>query len=116
MKTISLPIPELAPKECGFFRYGVFGDDFLLSNDAGEWQFVSKKDFHLLLSGSIKADHPQYSVLREKGFIREGLDVEELAQKVRLDTFESSAVRRPLFVSSNLATRLGRGKTSASTR
>ena len=83
MKTLSLEIPDLNLEDVGYFRYGDFDSDFLLTNDAGEWQFVSKEDFQLLISGKIESNHPAYDALQAKGFLREGLNLEDLAQKVR---------------------------------
>ena len=83
MKSLSLPLPQMSPEQLNFFRYGHFGQDVLLSNDAGEWLFVAEKDFSQLLSGDLDEEHPQYQELQKKGFLRAGLDVEELAQRVR---------------------------------
>ena len=54
-----------------------------MTNDAGEWQFVSKNDFQSLIAGDLDSTTPEYEALREKGFLRDGLDLEGLAQKVR---------------------------------
>ncbi|MEC7986779.1 MAG: His-Xaa-Ser system radical SAM maturase HxsB [Myxococcota bacterium] len=83
MKTLSVPIPNLNSKEVGYFRYGVFDKEVLLTNDAGEWQFLSEEDFHHLIAGELSAEHPQYAELQSKGFLRKGLDIEELATRVR---------------------------------
>ena len=83
MNSLSLPIPEIDRKKVGYFRFGEFGTDILLTNDAGEWQFLSNEDFTSLIAGTLDSSHPDYQALQDKGFVREGLDLESLAQKVR---------------------------------
>lgn len=80
---ITLPKPDVVPEKLGFFRYGYIGGKVLLTNDAGEWQFLSKEDFQLFLRGGIQPGHAAYDGLAAKGFLRAELDLLGLAAKVR---------------------------------
>ena len=42
MKEYSFSLPKIEVEKLGFFRYGYFGDDVLLTNDVGEWAFLNK--------------------------------------------------------------------------
>lgn len=74
---------EVAPEKLGFFRWTRVGGKVLLTNDAGEFHFLSEADFATFLRGGVTAEHPQYTGLHAKGFLRDGLDTEALAQRVR---------------------------------
>ena len=83
MKQFSLTLPEVKTESIGYFRYGQFGDDYLLTNDVGEWAFLNKLEFEAFLSGNISADHQRFEELKTKSFLRQDLDLEELAVKIR---------------------------------
>jgi uncharacterized protein len=70
----------LAP-EVGFFRYGVVGGRVLLTNDAGEWHFLSANEFDTFLRGKTAGE--QRVALERKGFFKTNLDVERLAARIR---------------------------------
>lgn len=54
----------------GNFRFKMLGGQVLLTNDSGEWIFVTKKNFDYFLAGKIKKGHKEYEKLQEKGFIK----------------------------------------------
>ncbi len=83
MKKLTLQAPALAEERLGFFRYGHLAHQVLLTNDAGEWQFLSEADFTGLLDGSLGEDHAAWGELHAKGFLRHGIDLDALADKVR---------------------------------
>ena len=64
-----------------YFRFGEVAGRMLLTNDAGQWQFLSKDDFSLFVKGELPAGHPEYEGLVEKGFVRDGMNIEALAQR-----------------------------------
>ena len=80
---IPLKLPQINTEKLGFFRFGHFEDSSLLTNDAGEWTFLSQEAFGSLIRGEITSDHPDYPELQSKGFIREGMDLEGLASRVK---------------------------------
>ena len=50
---------------------------------AGQWHFLSKPHFEDLLAGRVADGHPQHGALQTKGFLRNGLDIDELSRKIR---------------------------------
>lgn len=81
--SIQLPRRTVQPESLGFFRWGRIGNNVVLTNDAGEWSVLSDADFQVFLRGALDEDHPKYSELRERGFVRRDLDLEEMARKIR---------------------------------
>lgn len=57
------------------------GDWFLITNDWGSHTFLKKKDFGSFLEGTLSKDHPQWTDLLDKGFVREGMGFESLARR-----------------------------------
>ncbi len=83
LRTISAPKKSVDTEKLGFFRYGTINGKKILTNDAGEWHFLTNEDFEIFLKGELPKDHEDYDTLVEKGFIRDGWDVENTALKVR---------------------------------
>ena len=83
VRKFSLSLPKINEEKLGFFRFGHLNNEFLLTNDAGEWLFLPEADFHSLLGGQISAAHPRYIELQQRGFLRDNLDTEDLALKLR---------------------------------
>lgn len=81
--TIRLKRPRLAPEKLAFFRYGEVAGRMLLTNDAGQWHWLDPADFAVLLEGGLAPGHPEHSALQAKGFLRDGLDLEALAARLR---------------------------------
>ncbi|MBK6575114.1 MAG: His-Xaa-Ser system radical SAM maturase HxsB [Sandaracinaceae bacterium] len=80
--TLSLPVVQSNPSALAYFRFGEVSGRMLLTNDAGQWHFLTKDDFTLFVGGSLSSGHPQYEALVEKGFVRDGMNIEALAQRV----------------------------------
>jgi His-Xaa-Ser system radical SAM maturase HxsB len=80
----SLPLspPELAADSLGYFRWGQIAGKVLVTNDAGDWAFLSEAEHLDLLAGRIADGHPRFAELRGKGFLRDGLDLDALAGKI----------------------------------
>lgn len=66
----------------GFFRWGTVAGRVLLTTDAGEWAFFSPAEFDDLLAGRVVAGHPRFAEAQQKGFVRDGLDVDALVTRV----------------------------------
>ena len=75
-----LPLVE---DKLAFFRWGEIKGRMILTNDAGQWHFLGKPDFELFLAGKLDSAHPEHAALRAKGFLRDGLDVDDLASRIR---------------------------------
>jgi len=83
-RSLTLPRPRVEPDGLGFFRFGELqGGRVVLTNDAGEWEVLDRGDFDALLGGTLAEDHPQRTALTDKGFVREGSDLEALAMRLR---------------------------------
>ena len=83
-RTIKLPALNATPDSLGYFRFDrLSAGRVVLTNDAGEWQVLANADFRTFISGQIKADNPLFPALQDKGFIRDDLDAEQIAARVR---------------------------------
>lgn len=82
-RTIRLDRLSIAAEKLAFFRYGDVAGKKLLTNDAGEWLFLEHDEFADFVAGRVTAGHPRYELLRERGFLREGFDVDGFAEKMR---------------------------------
>jgi uncharacterized protein len=81
-RTLSLKRLPLAEKRLGFFRWGNVGGKRLVTNDAGAFHFLDEPAFHDLLAGRVEEGHPHFEALRDKGFLREGFDLDRFAEKI----------------------------------
>lgn len=62
----------------GNFRYKKIRKDYLITNDSGNWLFLTARDFKRLLEGRMKKNEAPYFKLKENGFI--DLDKQRLAK------------------------------------
>ncbi len=83
INTITLQQPALDAARLGWFRFGMIGEKVVLTNDAGEWAMLEKPAFDHLLAGTLEEDHPQHGHLRRLGMIRDGVDLDGLADRIR---------------------------------
>ncbi len=67
----------------GYFRFAPLGDRMLLSNEAGDFLFLSQDDFRAFVEGTVFPEHARYAELREKGFLKGDLATEHLIEKLR---------------------------------
>jgi His-Xaa-Ser system radical SAM maturase HxsB len=58
-----------------FFRFKEWGKEYLLTNEIGNYIFLSKDDFKRLVEGRISETEKLYENLAEKGFLRNDLDL-----------------------------------------
>ena len=68
--------------DLGFLRYTDIAGRKLLVNDVGEWMFLDNGDFQSLVAGTLPHDSPLRSGLVERGFLRDGLDLNALAERL----------------------------------
>ncbi len=57
----------------GSFRYKKLGNKYLLTNEWGDWVFLSAVNFQRFLYGEIGKDSALYKELEEKNFVKNGL-------------------------------------------
>ena len=77
-RSLTLSPPDLAADSLGFFRWGRIAGKVLVTNDAGDWAFLTEAEFGDLLAGRIADGHPRFEELQRKGFLRDGLDLDAL--------------------------------------
>ena len=83
-RTLKLRKPKVEADDLGFFRFArLDGGKVVITNDAGEFHLLTSEDFDLFLEGGITDEHEAFLPLRSKGFLRKGMDVLDLAGKVR---------------------------------
>lgn len=77
-----LELKEIDKQKVGFFRFKQLNGQYLITNDIGDYSFLTPQEFDLFLSGRIEqACVDKYSELQSKGFIRNRLDFDGLAQR-----------------------------------
>jgi len=62
--------PKLAP-----FRFKKFGRDYLLTNEVGDYVFLTQENFNKYLQGKLDKKSSQYKELSQKNFIGDKLDI-----------------------------------------
>ena len=105
-RSLTVPALELAADDLGFFRFGRVAGRVLVTNDAGDWAFLSEAEFADLLAGRVGDGHPRFAELQRKGMLRDGLDVDALAARVAQ---RNRHVRRGAYVHVVTLTRRGPG-------
>jgi His-Xaa-Ser system radical SAM maturase HxsB len=81
-RSIAVAPPELAAEALGFFRWGRIGGRILITTDAGDWELLGPAEFDDLLAGRLAAGHERFDALQRKGFLRDGLDLDQLATRI----------------------------------
>lgn len=66
-----------------YFRYGVVNGKVLMTNLVGEHLFLEPDDFRRFLAGQVQPGEPLYDALRRRYFLKQDLNVDELAEKLR---------------------------------
>ena len=82
-KSLRLPKRAVQAEHLGYFRFGRVGEHVVLTNDAGEWSQLTPTEFDSFLQGGVEDGHPRFEELRDRGFLRADLDLEEMARKIR---------------------------------
>ena len=79
-----MPIKNIDPRKVGFFRFKQLGQDYLLTNDVGKYAYLKFSSFDRLLEGKLDKKRTEYNLLKEKGFIRDDIDINGMIEKYRL--------------------------------
>ena len=64
------------------FRLREVGGEVLLTNPWGDWVFVTHDELAVLTSGKLEEASPLHAKLVERNFLREGLDLDALADRM----------------------------------
>lgn len=78
-----LNLEDINLDNVGFFRFRNIKDKVLLSNDAGNFVLLKQEDFERFVSGKLKEQDEPYAELAKQGFIRDKMNVMQLAKKFR---------------------------------
>lgn len=63
------------------FRFGTVAGKILLTNEVGEFVFLTPDEFELLTEGKLEPDHPRYAELESRHFFRSARATTELADR-----------------------------------
>lgn len=74
---------ELSKKKVTYFRQKKVGNNHLITNDFGNFAFLTDADFKTYLAGGIPENSALFIELAQKGFIRDRMDFAELVKKFR---------------------------------
>ena len=102
-RTISLRRLPLVEEKLAFFRYGDVAGKKLVTTDAGAWHFLEQDAFEDLLAGRIAEGHPEFEALQKKGFLREGFDLDQVAEQIATKAGDSYVTVERLLLALALA-------------
>jgi uncharacterized protein len=72
-----------APRDLVPFRFREVGGEVLLTNEWGDWVFVSRDEIRGLAKGELRESSPLYERLAARNFIRSKLDETKLVERMR---------------------------------
>lgn len=67
----------------GFFRFKKIEDKYLLTNDVGDYVFLTKNEFDDFTQGKIDKEGAVYAKLRDKNFIKDELNYDYLIERYK---------------------------------
>ncbi|MDI6777701.1 MAG: His-Xaa-Ser system radical SAM maturase HxsB [Patescibacteria group bacterium] len=71
------------PKKSGFFRFKKMGKEYLLTNEIGEYIFLTVKEFADFSQDRMNKSSSRYEELARKNFFAEDLETEKFVEKYR---------------------------------
>ena len=81
---MSLDLKKVKYNQLGFFRFKKFKNKYLLTNDIGQYLFLTQKEFNDFLAGKLKKDKESYLSLKKKNFLKNESDLTRIIDKYRL--------------------------------
>ena len=79
-----LDLKKIKYNQLGFFRFKKLKNKYLLTNDIGDYLFLTEKEFENFLANNLEKDKEPYLSLKEKNFLKNELDLTELTERYRL--------------------------------
>jgi len=73
--------PEKVSSDLGFFRFKKLGENYLLTNDLGEFEILKEPEFKEFIKKGKKAHSKRAKELSEKGFLKGCLDEQEFSRR-----------------------------------
>ncbi len=80
---MSLDSDKIKYNQLGFFRFKEFKNKYLLTNDVGQYLFLTKKEFKSFLENKLEKDKEPYLSLKKKNFLKNELDLTESIDRYR---------------------------------
>ena len=74
---------KLDKEGTAFWRFKKLGKKYLITNDIGRYQFLKPAIFKKFLEGKLEQKSKTYQELKEKGFIKDYLNIDDLTEKYR---------------------------------
>ncbi len=78
-----LDLKKIKYNQLGFFRFKKFKNKYLLTNDVGDYLFLTEKEFKKFLTNNLKKDKEPYLSLKKKNFVKDELNLTKLIEKFR---------------------------------
>jgi len=80
---MSLDLKKIKYNQLGFFRFKKFRNKYLLTNDSGQYLFLTQKEFKDFLANKLKKDTKTYLSLKERNFLKNEMDLTESVDRYR---------------------------------
>src|SRR3989339_318112 len=74
---------SLGCKNLAFFRFRNINNEYIITNDYGDYVFLSKNNFNDLMQGKLKKNSKIYQDLAKNNFIKDKIDTEKVVAKYR---------------------------------
>ena len=79
---MTLELKKIKYNQLGFFRFKKFNNKkYLLTNEVGQYLFLTEKEFKNFLSGGLDKNKEPYLSLKEKNFLKKEQDIGELISR-----------------------------------
>ena len=78
---MSLDLSKVKYNQLSFFRFKKFKDKYLLTNQVGDYIFLTEKEFEDFLTNKLKKTEEPYLSLKEKNFLKKELNLSQLTEK-----------------------------------
>jgi uncharacterized protein len=80
---MAIDIKKFSPKKAGFFRYTLIDGEYLVTNDIGDFMFLSSGDFEKLISGGLDPESETCKEIKQKDFLLSDADSDTMAERYR---------------------------------
>ncbi|GMV43573.1 MAG: hypothetical protein AMXMBFR64_52890 [Myxococcales bacterium] len=80
---LAAQVRKVSSKVAGPLRFRELDGQVLVTNDAGDWTWLDGDSFRRLVEGTLAPSDVAWSELSSRGFLRDGLDQDALARRLR---------------------------------
>lgn len=78
-----MDLQKIKYKNLNYFRYGQIGADFIVTNEAGDYVWLSKDEFNKFIENKLDDSSEPYLTLYQNNFIKNNEDINHLVDKYR---------------------------------